>query len=65
MKNTTLHFKKMLRIVALLNTNYYKESDEEDISDDCIIEFINKYGFDNFEDLFLETESTQVKNAEW
>ena len=55
----------MLRIVALLNTNYYKESDEEDISDDCIIEFINKYGFDNFEDLFLETESTQVKNAEW
>ena len=55
----------MLRIVVLLNTNCYKESDEEDISDDCIIEFINKYGFDNFEDLFLETESTQVKNAEW
>ena len=35
-------FKKMLRIVVLLNTNYAKGSDVEDISDDCMIEFINK-----------------------
>ena len=53
----------MLRIVVLLNANYSKESDVEDISDDSIIEFINEYGFENFEDLFLETENTQVKNA--
>ena len=37
----------MLRIVVLLNTNYSKKSDVEDISDDCVIEFINEYGFEN------------------
>ena len=35
----------------------------EDISDDCIIGFINEHGFESFEDLFLEIENTQVKNA--
>ena len=55
----------MLRIVVLLNANYSKESDVEDISDDSIIEFINEYGFENFENLFLEIENTQVKNAKW
>ena len=35
----------------------------EDISDDCIIEFINEHGFESFGDLFLEIENTQVKNA--
>ena len=55
----------MLRIVVFLNTNYSRESDVEDISDDCIIEFINEYGFENFEDLFLEIENTQVKNTNW
>ena len=55
----------MLRIVVLLNANYSKESDVEDISDNSIIEFINEYGFENFEDLFLEIENTQVKNAKW
>ena len=55
----------MLRIVVLLNANYSKESDVEDISDDSIIEFINEYGSENFEDLFLEIENTQVKNAKW
>ena len=49
----------------MLNTNYSKKSDVEDISDDCVIEFINKYGFENFEDLFLEIENTQVQNAKW
>ena len=55
----------MLRIVVLLNTNYSKETDVEDISDFCIIEFINEYGFENFEDLFLEIKNTQVENAKW
>ena len=30
-----------------------------------IIEFINKYCLEKFEDLFLEIENTQVKNAKW
>ena len=55
----------MHRIVVLLNTNYSKKSDVENISDDCVIEFINEYGFENFEDLFLEIENTQVQNAKW
>lgn len=37
----------------------------EDISDDCIIKFIHKHGFESFEDLCLEVENTQVKNARW
>ena len=55
----------MLRFTVLLKTNYSKESNAEDISDDCIIEFINEYGFESFEDLFLEIENTQAKNAKW
>ena len=59
------HLKKMLRIVVLLNTKYSKESDVENSSDDRIIEFINEYGFESFEDLFLEIENIHVKNAKW
>ena len=58
-------FKKMLRIVALLNTNYSKKML-------CGRYFwwlhnwiFNEYGFESFEDLFLEIENTQVKNAKW
>ena len=58
-----LHLKKMLRTVILLKTDYSRESDMEDISNDCMIEFINEYGFENFEDLFLEIENTQVKKC--
>ena len=58
-------FQKMLRIAVLSKTNYSKESDAEDISDDCIIEFIKEYSFESFEDPFLETENNQVKNAKW
>ena len=58
-------FKNMLRIVILFNTNCSKESDVEDISDDCIIEFINEYSFKSFEYLFLEIENIHVKNAKW
>ena len=55
----------MLQIVVLLNTNYSSESDIEDISGDCIIEFVNEMNFDNFTDLYLEIENTQVKNIKW
>ena len=57
-------FRRMLQIVVLLNTNYSNESDIEDISDDCIIEFVNEMNFDSFTNLYLEIENTQV-NLKW
>ena len=58
-------FKKMLRIVVLFNTNYSKESDVEDISDDCLIEFINEINNDSFEKIILEIENTEIRNMKW
>ena len=58
-------FRRMLQIVVLLNTNYSNESDIEDISDDCIIEFVNEMNFDSFTNLYLEIENTSVKNLKW
>ena len=55
----------MLRIVVLLNTNYLKESDVEDISDNCMIEFINEINIDSFEEIFLEIENTEIRNMKW
>lgn len=55
----------MLRIVTLLNTNYSKDSDIEDISDDCVAEFVNEMNFDSFADLQLEAENTEIKNLKW
>ena len=48
----------MLRIVALLNDNYSKDTEVGDISDDCIAEFVDKYEFESFEDLYLDIENT-------
>ena len=47
-------FRKMLQIVAQLNTNYSSESDIEDISDDYVAKFVKEMGFDNFNDFYLE-----------
>ena len=58
-------FKKMLRIVVLLNDNYSKDTKVGGISDDCIAEFIQEYEVESFEDLYLDIENTQVKNAKW
>ena len=58
-------FKKMLRIVVLFNTNYSKESDVEDISDDCLIEFFNEINNDSFEKIILEIENTEIRNMKW
>ena len=40
--------------------NYSKESDIEDISDDCIVEFVEEINFDSFTDLYLEIENTEI-----
>ena len=53
----------MLRIAVLLNDNYSKDTEVGDISDDCIAEFIDEYEFESFEDLYLDIENTQVRNA--
>ena len=55
----------MLRIVVLLNTNYLKESDVEDISDNCMTEFINEINIDSFEEIFLEIKNTEIRNMKW
>ena len=54
-----------LQIVVLLNTSYSNESDVEDISDDCISEFVNEMNFDSFSNLFLEVENTEIKIMKW
>ena len=41
------------------------ESDIENISDDCIAEFVNERNFDCCSDLFLEINNTRVKNIDW
>ena len=53
----------MPKIVVLFNDNYSKETKVGDISDDGIAEFIDEYEFESFEDLYLDIENTQVKNA--
>ena len=55
----------MLRIVVLLNTSYTSESDIEDISDDCIAEFVNEKNFHSYSDLFLEINNTSVEIIDW
>ena len=52
----------MLRIVVgLLKNNYSKDTEMDDISDNCIAEFIDGYEFESFKDLFLDIANTQVK----
>ena len=58
-------YRNTLQIVALLNTNYSKDSDNGDISDDCVAEFINEMNFDSSADLYLEVENTEIKNMRW
>ena len=55
----------MLRIVVLFNDNYSKDTGVDNISDDYIAEFIDGYEFESFEDLYLDIENKQVKNAKW
>lgn len=65
LKNYHSAFRKILQIVALLNNNYLSKTDIEDISDDCVVEFLEEMGFDNFSDLYLKTENTQINKLKW
>ena len=51
--------------MTLLNTNYSRESDIEDISVNSIAEFVDEMNFDSFSELFLEVENTEIKNIKW
>ena len=65
LKNYHPAFRKTLQIVALLNNNYLSKTDIEDISDDCVVEFLEEMGFDNFSDLYLKIENTQINKVKW
>ena len=47
--------------MLLLNTRYSNESDIEDISDDCIADFIDEDNFESFEEFCIEIASTEIK----
>ena len=47
----------------MLNTKYSKENYIEDISDDCISQFVLENGFNIFEDLCLEIANIEIKNS--
>ena len=51
--------------MTLLNTNYSRENDIEDISVNSIAEFVDEMNFDSFSELFLEVENTEIKNIKW
>ena len=53
-------FQLFLQIFLLLNANYTKENGIEDISDDCISQFVLKNCFNSSEDLYLETSNTGI-----
>lgn len=52
-------------MVSLLQTSYSSESNIEDKLDDCIAELVKDKNFENFSELFLEIEDTEVKNTDW
>ena len=47
--------------MLLLNTRCSNESDIEDISDDCIADFIDEDNFESFEEFCIEIASTEIK----
>ena len=49
----------------MLQTSYSSESDIEDMSDDCIAQFVENKNFESFSEFFLEIENTEVKNTGW
>ena len=47
------------------NSRYSKESNIEDISDDCIAQSVEENCFNNFEKLFSEMDKADIKNIGW
>ena len=49
--------------MLLLHNTYSIESDREDISDDCIENFVEENKIESFQDLYLEVANNQIKNV--
>ena len=56
-------FRSVLQIVLLLNSRYSIQSNLEDISDECIVQFVEENCFENFEELFSELDETKIRLA--
>lgn len=56
-------FRSVLQIVLLLNSRYSIQSNIEDISDECIVQFVEENCFENFEELFSEIDETKIRLA--
>lgn len=56
-------FRSVLQIVLLLNSRYSIQSNLEDISDECIVQFVEENCFENFEELFSEIDETKIRLA--
>lgn len=56
-------FRSVLQIVLLLNSRYSIQSNLKDISDECIVQFVEENCFENFEELFSEIDETKIRLA--
>ena len=56
-------FKLLLRILALLDNVYTNDSDIEDISHECLVQFLSENDIEIFEELFLEVSNTKIENV--
>lgn len=50
--------------MLLLNTRYPSEN-IEDVSDDCIANFVSENNFESFEELFVEVDNIEIKGIGW
>ena len=53
--------KLFLQVLTLLDSSYSSESDIEEISDDCIVNFVEENAIESFPDLYLDVANAQVK----
>lgn len=56
-------FKCFLQIVLLLYSTYSVQIDVEDISDDCIADFVEKYEIESFQKIYHEVATTQIEKV--
>ena len=57
------NFKLFLQILTLLDSSYSSESDIDDVSDECVVNFVDENDTESFNELHLEMANTQVKNV--
>ena len=55
--------KMFIQIVLLLDNTYPEESDIEDISDECIVNFVDENEIESFQHLNLKILNTEIKHV--